>query len=137
MWNRRRTLLISGLGYLQQVPSAEFLNGILYKHKVNDTYSSEKILFKYKNYATDAKGIAKGEEEENTQPLSGITQIKRKHKILSSSPIKFEVNDKVQLSETGYVYTITKVEKLVSSNYAQVYGIIHNDSVIPKAITLN
>ena len=101
----------------------------MYRHLGNDTYSQEPIPFTYKNYSTDAKGIAKGEEETRTQVMAGVKTMKKSHKIVTSMPLKFKTNDKVKLLETDYVYKIDKVERLVSSQYAQVYGIIQNDQM--------
>jgi hypothetical protein len=125
------------MSYLRAVPNAEFLTGRLFKRiKDTDTYEQDYIEFNYKNFATDEKGIAKGEEEEATQWISGVMNVKRKHKILSSTPIVFTVLDKVFLEETGYVYTIQKLERLITSTYAQVYGQTHFDGMIPKALSL-
>lgn len=92
--------------------------------------------FNYKNYATDEKGIAKGEEETRVQILSGANAVKRTHKIVSTTPIEWKVNDKVQLLESGYEYRIVKIERLVSTNYAQLYGSIRKGKFIPIALTL-
>jgi hypothetical protein len=92
--------------------------------------------FNYKNYATDEKGIAKGEEETRVQILSGTNAVKRTHKIVSTSPIEWKVNDKVQLLESGYEYRIVKIERLVSTNYAQLYGSSRKSKFIPIALTL-
>ena len=124
------------MSWYRAVPHAEFLEGVLYRHLKADTYDPEGQDFKYKNYATDEKGIAKGEEETRVQILSGANAVKRTHKIVSTSPIEWKVNDKVQLLESGYEYRIVKIERLVSTNYAQLYGSTRNNKFIPIALTL-
>jgi hypothetical protein len=124
------------MSYLRAIPNAEFLHGRLYKRIKGDTYEKDYLEFQYKNFATDEKGIAKGEEEESIEILSGIKNVKRKHKILSSTPITFAVHDRVVLLETGYGYQILKLERLITSAYAQVYGQTHIDGLIPKALSL-
>ena len=68
--------------------------------------------------------------------MPGVTKVKKKHKIISTTPIDFRTNDRVILLETDYTYTIVKLERLVSSEYAQVYGLTYNDTIIPKAVSL-
>lgn len=68
--------------------------------------------------------------------LAGVKTIKKTHKIISTTPVDFKANDKVLLIETGYKYRIDELERLVSSEYAQIYGLTYNDSTIPKALTL-
>ena len=108
----------------------------MYKHLGNDTYAKEGSPFNYKNYSTDAKGIAKGEKESRTQIMGGVTIVKKNHKIISTTPIEFKVNDKVILLETNYPYKIIEMERLISSTYAQVYGLMYDDSVLPIALSL-
>jgi hypothetical protein len=124
------------MSWYRALPHAEFLEGVLYRHLGGDRYSQEGKTFNYKNYATDEKGIAKGEEETRVQILSGTNAVKRTHKIVSTSPIEWKVNDKVQLLESGYEYRIVKVERLVSTNYAQLYGSSRKSKFIPIALTL-
>lgn len=124
------------MGWYRALPHAEFLEGVLYRHLKADTYSKEGNDFNYKNYATDDKGIAKGEEETRVQILSGANAVKRSHKIISTTPIEWKVNDKVELYETGNEYRIVKIERLVSTNYAQLYGSSRKGKFIPIALTL-
>lgn len=124
------------MSWYRAVPHAEFLEGVLYRHLKADTYETAGQDFKYKNYATDEKGIAKGEEETRVQILSGANAVKRTHKIVSTSPIEWKVNDKVQLLESGYEYRIVKIERLVSTNYAQLYGSTRKNKFVPIALTL-
>jgi hypothetical protein len=124
------------MGWYRALPHAEFLEGVLYRHLGGDRYSQEKTAFNYKNYATDEKGIAKGEEETRVQILSGTNAVKRTHKIVSTSPIEWKVNDKVQLLENNYEYRVVKIERLVSTNYAQLYGSSRKAKFIPIALTL-
>jgi hypothetical protein len=124
------------MSWYRALPHAEFLEGVLYRHLGADRYSQEKAPFKYKNYATDDKGIAKGEEETRVQILSGANAIKRTHKIISTSPIEWKVNDKVQLLENGYEYRIVKIERLISTNYALLYGSTRKGTFVPIALTL-
>ena len=124
------------MSWYRALPHAEFLEGVLYRHLGADRYSQEKLPFKYKNYATDEKGIAKGEEETRVQILSGANAVKRTHKIISTSPIEWKVNDKVQLLENGYEYRIVKIERLISTNYALLYGSIRKGTFVPIALTL-
>lgn len=124
------------MGWYRALPHAEFLEGVLYRHLGADKYSQEGNEFNYKNYATDDKGIAKGEEETRVQILSGANAVKRTHKIISTTPIEWKVNDKVELYETGNQYRIVKIERLVSTNYAQLYGSSRKGKFIPIALTL-
>jgi hypothetical protein len=124
------------MSWYRALPHAEFLEGVLYRHLGGDRYETEGAEFNYKNYATDEKGIAKGEEETRTQILSGANAVKRTHKIVSTSPITWKVNDKVKLLESGYEYRIVKIERLVSTNYAQLYGSSRSAKFIPIALTL-
>ena len=109
-------------------------DGISY-YEVDEQLSTGRH-FQYKNYATDEKGIAKGEEETRVQILSGANAVKRTHKIVSTTPIEWKVNDKVLLLESGYEYRIVKIERLVSTNYAQLYGSSRKGKFIPIALTL-
>lgn len=124
------------MSWYRALPHAEFLEGVLYRHLKGDTYSQEGTNFNYKNYATDDKGIAKGEEETRVQILSGANAVKRTHKIISTTPIEWKVNDKVELLESGYEYRVVKIERLVSTNYAQLYGSSRNGKIVPIALTL-
>ena len=124
------------MSWYRALPHAEFLEGVLYRHLKADTYSKEGNDFNYKNYATDDKGIAKGEEETRVQILSGANAVKRTHKIISTTPIEWKVNDKVELYETGNEYRIVKIERLISTNYAQLYGSSRKGVFIPIALTL-
>ena len=125
------------MSWYRLLPNGEVMNGILYRHIGNDRYEAVGQPFHYKNYSTTEKGIARGEEEFRVQVAGGIKSVKREHKIISSSPIEFQVNDKVILTEENHTYIIHKLERMVNSPYVLGYVATQNEKLVPKAIYLS
>jgi len=124
------------LSYLRPIPNGEFLHAKRYKHTGNDKYDPNYVVITYSNYATDDKGIAKGEQETNTQIASGIGAVKRTHKIKTTSQEEIKVNDRLIMEETGYTYRVVSLERIISSSYAQIYGITGDDQLLQRVLTL-
>jgi hypothetical protein len=80
--------------------------------------------------------LPKEKRRRELKSLAGANAVKRTHKIVSTTPIEWKVFDKVKLLESGYEYRVVKIERLVSTNYAQLYGSSRSAKFIPIALTL-